>query len=37
MIDTPVVMAARAIITKAKLCNIDISGIQEAWQTQQPE
>lgn len=37
MIDTPVVMAASAIITKAKLCNIDISRIQEAWQAQQPE
>ncbi|RDW62465.1 citrate lyase subunit beta-like protein [Coleophoma cylindrospora] len=37
MIDVPVVMAARAMINKAILCKIDISAVQDAWQTQQPE
>jgi citrate lyase subunit beta-like protein len=37
MIDAPIVVAARAMITKAKLCGIDISEMQKAWQDQQPE
>jgi citrate lyase subunit beta-like protein len=37
MIDVPIVVAARAMIEKAKLCGIDISEAQKAWQDQQPE
>lgn len=37
MIDVPVVVAARAMIAKARLCGVGISEIEETWKAQQPE
>lgn len=37
MIDAPVVVAARAVISRAELCSIDISGFKNTWQDLDPE
>ncbi|KAL1974897.1 hypothetical protein VTN31DRAFT_5101 [Thermomyces dupontii] len=37
MIDAPVVEKARAIMRRAELCGVDITGLQEKWKDQEPE
>ncbi|KAH6648521.1 Pyruvate/Phosphoenolpyruvate kinase-like domain-containing protein [Truncatella angustata] len=37
MIDAPVVGKARAIVTKAEACEIDVTSIREKWKEQEPE
>lgn len=37
MIDAPVVGKARAVVTKAEACGLDVQGLKEKWKTQEPE
>ncbi|CAL5874538.1 uncharacterized protein PFLUO_LOCUS8834 [Penicillium psychrofluorescens] len=37
MIDVPVAHKARAIVTKAEACGVDISALREEWMHQEPE
>ncbi|ETS86617.1 hypothetical protein PFICI_00445 [Pestalotiopsis fici W106-1] len=37
MIDAPVVGKARAVVTKAEACGIDVNGLREKWKDQEPE
>lgn len=37
MIDAPVVGKARAVVSKAEVCGIDVESIREKWKDQEPE
>jgi len=37
MIDVPVVGKARAVVTRAKACGIDVDAVREKWKDQEPE
>ncbi|KAF3010505.1 hypothetical protein E8E14_008511 [Neopestalotiopsis sp. 37M] len=37
MIDAPVVGKAKAVVTKAEACGIDVNGLREKWKDQEPE
>ena len=37
MIDVPVVAKAKAIVSKAASCGIDVNAVKEKWKKQEPE
>jgi citrate lyase subunit beta-like protein len=37
MIDVPVAMKAKAIVSKAEECGVDVGALRGKWQHQEPE